>query len=323
MDLVGLWARFLPSWYPWILFTPGVVALTRRFPVRRAGWPRVIGVHVFASLLFVLAHLMLLGWFRVLTPPPGVPARVLLDWVVGALWSPMTQAGFMAYAGVVVVSQAIDGARALRRREVSAARLEGQLAKARMAALQTQLQPHFLFNTLNAVMVLMHEDVQKAEGMLLRLGDLLRLALDQDGKSELSLEEELVSVKCYVEIEQVRFPDRLRVEYDIDEAVRHAMVPNMLLQPLVENAIRHGIASQESGGVICVRAHRRGSQLELLIEDDGAGLCADHKEGIGLFNTRERLKERYGIEQEFEISPGRYAGTQVRIHLPLQEKKRA
>src|SRR5688572_32414350 len=177
-----------------------------------------------------------------------------------------------------------------------------------------QLQPQFLFNTLNTISVLMKEDVQLADQVLLRLSDLLRLSLKSTDNHEVTLREELEFLRNYLEIEQTRFQDRLTVRYDIDEQAFDAQVPNLILQPLVENAIRHAVAPKPGKSTVEIRAARRNGKVELQVRDDGPGLPAVTKgNGIGLSNTRARLDKLYGSAHTFELSPANGHGLHVTV----------
>jgi signal transduction histidine kinase len=211
----------------------------------------------------------------------------------------------LLYWGTVGVVHAFAYHRKYRERELIASRLEAQLAQARLQVLRMQIHPHFLFNTLHAISALMHRDVAAAERMLVGLSDLLRSTIDLDGAQETSLREEVDFVSRYLEIMKMRFPDRLEVRMEIDAGSLDARVPAMVLQPLVENAIRHGVAPRASGGRIVIRAGVAGGMLQLEVADDGPGLAGSAAEalarGMGLANTRERLRQLYGERHRFEI----------------------
>jgi LytS/YehU family sensor histidine kinase len=197
--------------------------------------------------------------------------------------------------------------------------LEVQLAQAQVQSLKLQLHPHFLFNTLNTITALIGQDPQGAERMVSGLSDLLRLSLRNASDQEVPLDRELEILEHYLNIQQIRFADRLSVRYDIDPQVRQAMVPNLLLQPLVENAIRHGIAPRAAPGTIVVAAHRVDDQLRILVEDDGVGPGGSTSgEGIGLRNTRARLERLYGPQHRLELTGGRDGGFAVRIEMPFR-----
>jgi len=198
------------------------------------------------------------------------------------------------------------------------------LAQAQLNALRMQLHPHFLFNTLNSISVLMSEDVATARRMLSRLSDLLRTSLDNDGRHEVSLREELEFLKAYLEIEETRFQDRLTVRMQIEPDLLDARVPNLILQPLVENAIRHGIATRAQSGVIEINAARDNGMMRLTVRDDGPGLGTNSPSslisGIGLSNTRERLKQLYGANHRFEMMNASGGGLEVVIAIPFRNR---
>jgi LytS/YehU family sensor histidine kinase len=218
----------------------------------------------------------------------------------------------------LVVVQGLLMRREARERERRALVFEGELAKAQLQSLKLQLQPHFLFNTLNGIATLMHRDVATAERMVVQLGDLLRLAL-QDGQSEsVPLERELEFLSLYLGIERMRFADRLTWEFDVPDETRIALVPHLLLHPLVENAVRHGLAPRAEQGRVRVGSRRVGDLLELVVEDDGVGLPREPREGIGLSNTRTRLERLYGARQHLTLEPRAGGGTRVTVSLPFE-----
>jgi LytS/YehU family sensor histidine kinase len=200
-------------------------------------------------------------------------------------------------------------------------RLEARLARAQLEALELQLHPHFLFNTLNAITALITQEPRSAERIVSGLSELLRFSLSRAGEQEVTLERELDLLGRYIDIQVVRFPDRLRVDLDVDPDVMTAMVPSMVLQPLVENAIRHGIAPRAAGGRVEVRAQREGDTLRLTVRDDGLGAAAkgsgDGRGGVGLANTRARLQHLYGDQQELRAGPLESGGYLVTIDIPF------
>lgn len=202
------------------------------------------------------------------------------------------------------------------------ARAQGQLAEARLHSLQLQLQPHFLFNTLNAITALVHTEPRGAERMIAGLSELLRASLRSVQEQEVPLARELEHLRLYLDIQQTRFGDRLQVEMDIDPAAKSALVPSLVLQPLVENAIRHGLAPRASGGHIRVAAACEEEQLVLEVSDDGVGAEAPAgiltREGVGISNTRERLRQLHGDRQRFAYETGSGRGFAVRIALPYR-----
>jgi LytS/YehU family sensor histidine kinase len=233
----------------------------------------------------------------------------------------------LLYSAVAALTQAYDYYRRYREREkraaqleIAAAQLETQLAQAQLDALKMQIHPHFLFNTLNSISVLMQDDVSAANKMLIRLSELLRAALKSEKAQEVSLRQELEFLRGYLEIEQMRFQDRLHVDFDVDAETLDSLVPNLILQPLVENAIKHGIAPRAEAGTICVEAHRENGHVRLSVRDDGSGLSEtkNQSNGIGLANTRARLEKLYGAEHSFEIVSPSAGGLEVKVTIPFR-----
>jgi signal transduction histidine kinase len=208
-----------------------------------------------------------------------------------------------------------------RDQELEAKELESQLSQAQLQALKMQLNPHFLFNTLNAISALVEEDQIRAKQVIAKLGDLLRISLDSSSVIEIALQQELEFLEKYLEIEQVRFGERLSVEFKIEEETRNARVPNLILQPLVENAVHHGIAQNADGGRIEISALRSNGQLRLSVRDDGSGIeyssGAKIHEGIGVGNTRERLTKLYGESALLTLHSGLDGGTNAEIRMPF------
>jgi LytS/YehU family sensor histidine kinase len=212
--------------------------------------------------------------------------------------------------------------RDLRERELRSAQLEGKLAKAQLSMLKMQLQPHFLFNTLNAVSALTRDHPEAAEDMLVRLSDLLRRTLDNDAEQEVPLRAELEFLGQYLEIEQVRFADRLKVDLNPDPETLDALVPNMFLQPLVENALRHGIGRKAQGGRLEMRAWREDSDLLVSVQDSGPGFPSSPgtpmEEGIGLTNTRSRLQHLHPGNHQIKFTNARDGGAVVTLRIPFR-----
>jgi sensor histidine kinase YesM len=223
---------------------------------------------------------------------------------------------------IIGLSHGIDFYRRYRERELRASQLETRLAQAQLDALKMQLHPHFLFNTLNSISVLMADDVKAARRMLTRLSELLRASLENVGADEVLLKEELEFLKNYLEIEQTRFQDRLTVRMKVEPAVLDARVPNLILQPLVENAIRHGIAPRAHPGLIEIRAQRLNGMVQLQVLDNGAGLGSATPQnvlkGIGLSNIQARLKQYYGSDHRFEMREANGGGLEVTIAIPFR-----
>jgi signal transduction histidine kinase len=312
-------AAWLICAYIWLGLTPLVLYLARRFPLERKRWRTNLLIQLAASVAIALLQ--------------------LATYVLVASWAGLQigkQPYFEAFRGIFVgdfhfdlltywaligLSHALDYYRKYRERELRAAQLETTLAQAKLDALRMQLHPHFLFNTLNSISVLMAEDVKQARRMLTRLSDLLRVSLENQGAHEVTLKEELEFLESYLEIEQTRFQDRLTVRMEVDPKALDARVPYLILQPLVENAIRHGIAPRAAPGLIEIRARRENGMVELSVHDNGAGLCGARPEnlmkGIGLANTRARLEQLYGSSHSFELQDGDGQGLTVLITIPF------
>src|SRR5262252_8732037 len=248
----------LPYWFLWAALSPLVFWLTRRFPLQRGQLLINSGVHVAACLSLSIAHraaYLIIGWLLHVAVYRHLSSSI--SEVFSFLLFFNLQTGFMSYGTVLLVSYAIDYYRRYQDEELKISRLKTELAQAQLQttqaqlqSLKMQLQPHFLFNTLNSISTLLDEDAEAADQMLARLGDFLRLTLDNSGAEEVTLQEELEFLRCYLEIEQVRFQDRLMVRMEIQPETLEAMVPNLILQPIVENAIRHGIVQEVGKGRI-------------------------------------------------------------------------
>ena len=315
-------------WAIWVVITPLILMWARRFPLAGPGRLPALGAHVsLAVLIAVLQD----GLYRliVLRGLQGHSFPALVDgWPeIRAGWLAGSLTGFYKYWMIVGIFTAIDIYRRYRRRErealdlqVQTVHLESQLTNARLEALRMQLHPHFLFNTLNAISVLISGgEMERARGMLLRLSDLLRVSLDTAGAANVPLKEEIEFLRSYLEIEQIRFEDRLQVDLDIDSQTLDVLIPYLILQPLVENAVRHGISNRLEPGVIVVESRIENGILVLEVRDSGPGLPAGEiKEGVGLSNTRERLRQQYGDAHSFELRHATEGGLMVRLSIPIQ-----
>jgi sensor histidine kinase YesM len=230
---------------------------------------------------------------------------------------------FQRYWYVLLITQAIGYYGKYRERELQSSQLEAQLAYAQLEVLKIQLEPHFLFNTLNSIAALARNDGSAAEHMTLQLADLLRLSLDAVGVHEVPLSRELTFLQKYVDIQQTRFRDRLRVEMDIQPHTRYALVPNLILQPLVENAIRHGIGPRRAPGWIRISTRQVFDELWMEISDNGQGLTRHRggvpAEGVGLRNTRARLQQLYNHDHRMTLEDQPGGGCVVKIHIPFRE----
>ncbi|HEY0544211.1 MAG TPA: histidine kinase [Pyrinomonadaceae bacterium] len=310
------------SCYVWFLLTPIILWLNRRFPLERGKWRRSLPAHILFSILVALVQqsvdarvLPLLGYY------PGVTFKSYWEAYKFFLFVNFHLALFFYWA-ILGVNYAIDYYQKYRERELRASQLEMRLAQARLQVLKMQLHPHFLFNTLNAISELVYKDPESAEQMITNLSDLLRLSLENVGVQEVPLKQELDFLNKYVEIEQTRFHDRLRLSMEIEPETLDACVPNMILQPLVENAIRHGIGMRSSGGQIEIGADREGGMLHLFVRDDGRGLLNGEqkalKEGVGLANTRARLAHLYGASHRFDLKNSPGGGLTVDLAIPFR-----
>ena len=318
-----LLALNLGYWYSWACITPGILWLSRKCPFDRATWKAAFPVHIAGVFVATLLHVMLVVASRMATY--SAIGESIDTWLVEAQqmfilnfdWEMMT------YWSIVGLAHALRYHYEARARELNAAQLETRLVEAQLQTLQRQMQPHFLFNTLNTVSALMHRDVEAADAMISRLSDLLRMSLQRVGVQEVPLAEELDFLSKYLEIEQTRFRDRLTVVFDVQSDTLDALVPNLLLQPLVENAIKHGIGPRPTPGQIAVRARRSGALLELDVQDNGVGLSAarltDFNRGVGLSNTRSRLEHLYGSLHRFEFRQPAEGGLLVCIAIPMAE----
>lgn len=301
------------------ILTPVVVALARRFPIERKDWLRNLCIHLAIMPLF---SAVVKFTYDVIVSPPDSYLRHGFT-VSKMMWSIVAYSDFGAilYGLTIAVFYTLEYSRRYQQESLRAAQLQTQLAQAQVQTLKMQLHPHFLFNTLHSISALVHEDPDSAESMIARLSDLLRRALEQSAPQEIPLRDELDFLNLYLEIERIRFEERLEVEYDVDPAALDALVPNMILQPLVENAIRHGIANRTENGRISISAKRRANDLLLKVEDNGSGMPAravlSLKEGVGLTSTRGRLERLYGSGQRLQLEAPSAGGLIARIVLPF------
>ena len=309
----------LAMWTGYILWTPAIFWLGRRFRFDRDRWKLAVAVHVPASVLITATHLSLVGLLRFYLQGVRGGSPILTNTILDAFFRTLDQV-LMLYWALIGLQHAVDYYRQARVKEVRSARLEARLMESQLQALQQQLHPHFLFNTLHAISTLVHRDPDKADLMIERLSDLLRVTLRKVGVQEVELAQELEYVRAYLDIEQVHFGNRLRIEYRIDSAALDVLVPTMILQPIVENAIRHGLEPMMRPGTLTIEAQADGDALWLRVRDDGAGLPKDRKrrEGVGLSNTRSRIDRLYGEQAALTIRENAGGGVLVDIYIPLK-----
>jgi len=306
----------LADFYLWMLLVPGIGWLGRRGTLH--GWPRFLALQVPASIGVALAQTLLqLLIFWTVCGPGRMPVHSLAGFV-SMEFAYKFQQGLVTYWVILVVLRGLESRRHLRGERLRNAQLETQLAQSQLQALRMQLQPHFLFNTLNAISALALADPLQARLMIARLSDFLRLTLEERHAPQVPLSRELDFLSCYLDIQQVRFQDRLSTELDVADDTLAAAVPNLILQPLVENALRHGLQDKPGAGILRISTRRDGAQLQLRVDDDGLGLpLQGASEGIGLGNTRSRLRMLFGDLARLELTPLAGGGTRAEVRLPF------
>lgn len=300
--------------YLWAAVTAVAMVITRRFPIGQGNAGRTILIHIAAGVL--------LPTFRL--------ALYALTWDFARQFGPHGRRGsfqtfdlaesFVVYLAILGMVHAVYYSQLFRDRQLAAHRLEAKLSSAQLHILKTQLHPHFLFNTLNGISSLMYSDVRAADRMLTQLAELLRHSLSAFHAQKVTLHRELEFLLPYLQIEQARLGDRLTLEVEIDPQLELALVPHLILQPLAENAVRHGVSTRPRGGCLQVRVTSRGERLCLEVSDDGPGSgqpSPSTRQGVGLSNTRARLASLYGEHHRFRIEDGP-EGFTVRIELPLE-----
>jgi signal transduction histidine kinase len=315
----------LAFWYIPALLLPSVVAVARRFRLDGPRKLRAIAIHAVAALVFAVVRFIgMLGvrfllWTDGGGKPPWMSSWMYvqrsfladMDWIL------------MVYAAIIGVSHALAYYYESQERKLKEAQLETRLMEAQLKTLQAQLHPHFLFNTLHAISTLIHRDPEAADRMISRLSDLLRITFDRSSDAKITVKEEIEFLQKYLDIEQTRFPDRLVVRVEIDPDVLDAEVPQMILQPLVENAIKHGIAPRTDRGHLQIVAGHAEGTLWMEVRDNGGGLHGATlqrlRTGVGLSNTRARLECLYPGHHRLEFND-RHGGLAVRIEIPLQRQ---
>ncbi len=327
-----LWKTPVPFWrilswqfvsgYVWFALTPLILFLANKFPFEARRWKVSMPVHIVAAIVLALFQQLIDAFLLPrLGYPPGREFATFGEAYQYFVFVNL-HLSILIYAGVVGIKAAYSYYQKYREQELQASQLEARLAQSRLQVLKMQLHPHFLFNTLNAISELIHKDAESADRMLTDLSDLLRLSFENLELQEIPLKQELEFLGKYVEIEQMRFHDRLTVDMNISADTLDAIVPNMILQPLVENAIKHGIAPRSSGGRIAINAARNNGHLEISVRDNGLGVpfgdLHNLTEGVGLSNTRRRLKHLYGDSHRFDLKEVPTGGLGVSLEIPFR-----
>ncbi len=311
----------VPDIVIWLATVPLIVWLARKLPLARDNLVSRVPIHLVLSIAVSTGVMALLfysdGWLN-WSGWLGAP-RDLLS-APRYRYGVSFHTGVMIYWAVVSITQATEFYGLFRQRDAAALRFQADLTRARLQALKMQLDPHFLFNTLNSISVLMRRDPDGADRMLTHLSSLLRMTFESRASMKVSLAQEVDFLRQYLAIQQVRFEDRLLVEFDVPEGVLELSVPNLILQPLVENAIKHGIGKTTGPGKIVITGRTVGSELELIVADDGPGLNGSTGEGtgIGLENTRARLEMFYPEASEFSVTDAEGGGVVARILIPAE-----
>jgi sensor histidine kinase YesM len=305
----------------WAAVSPAIIALSRRYPIDRTAWIRPAALHFFAALLFsfVVTTLFITCLWILPSLHRGLFSSLadgIQNGCVAFSW------GVLIYWAILLATSARDNHRRYRSEQLRGVHLQALLADAQLRTLRMQLQPHFLFNALHSLSDLVLEDGQAAVRMITKLGDFLRLTMEGPGDQIIPLRQELEFARSYLEIERVRFHDRLKILITAEPETYAAQVPNFVLQPIVENAVRHGISARIGAAHITINAKRSASQLQITVEDDGPGPPSRRQvenEGVGLANVRARLRQLYGVEQSLELTGLKQGkrGTIVSLNIPF------
>jgi two-component system, LytTR family, sensor kinase len=316
-----LFVTELAAWLPWALATPWIISLARRYPILRGTSVRTVAVHfaacatvgVVAEAWSTLLHMLARSWIG-RQPPTFWDA-----WGTTLLYHAMIFV--TAYALILTITHLVDSRENIARQMTETARLNEELSRAQLAALRRQMEPHFMYNTLNSIAGLVRDHRHDAAvSMIVGLSEFLRRASEDSHRSQVTLAEEVEYLQRYVDIQKVRFGERLRVSVDIPADLLDAQVPNLLLQPLVENAIKHGVAKRVVGGSVRVTGARRGGSVCLSVYNDGPSFPKDWQtNGVGLANLRRRLKILHGDASELQMRRAGADGVEVVVTLPLKE----
>jgi hypothetical protein len=316
-----LFVTVAASWLPWALATPFLLSLGRRFPVASPRCWRTWLVHVAAFAAIGLLYCAWTAWLQALFNPyadssPAPFLQLLLNKFYDGMPSSL-----ILYAAILAISYGLDSKERLARQQTETARLNEQLSKAQLNTLRRQIEPHFLFNTLNSVAGLVRESRNDAAvSMIAGLSDLLRRLLQDSARQEVPLREEIDFAWKYLDIQKMRFADRLQIDLDVPDDLYPARVPSLLLQPMVENAVLHGIAKRAQGGMIRIAASQSNGRLTLSIGNDGPSLPPDWEaasSGIGISNVRTRLQSLYGDSSDLSVRNRQSGGVEVSISMPF------
>jgi len=315
-----MWPEVL-EWTIWGVLCPFIISLAKKYPQNSSGWLSKVKFHFPVGVVITVLYIAIYAYLRYLI-------GLLLE--EEHLWSFARnfmqrlyyfQLQFIFYCSIVGITYAVSYYQRFKDEALKTAEIQQKLAQAELLVLKKQLHPHFLFNTLHAISALMHKDIDAADKMIARLSHLLRATLENTGVQQVTLKQEMEILKIYLEIEQIRFQDRLEVAIQVDPAIYDKEVPNLILQPIVENAIQYGVAPFNKQGKIAVAAHQVNGHIELTVSDNGRGIPnlqgRDMKEGIGLSNTRMRLKQLYGEGGKLILNNlGQHQGLEVKILIP-------
>lgn len=310
------------EWSIWGFLSPFIIILARKYPKSSSNWLSKVKFHVPLAIIFSLVYSAIYACLRYLI---GDMLGEENMWSISRNFMHRLynfQLPLILYSSIVGITYAVSYYKQFKDEALKTAKIQQKLAQAELLVLKKQLQPHFLFNTLHAISSLMHKDIDAADKMITRLSNLLRATLENTGVQEVSLKQEIEILQIYLEIEQIRFQDRLEVLIEVDPEIYDKKVPNLILQPIVENAIRYGVAPFTKKGKIVVAAHQLNSHVELIVSDNGKGISSIKedgiKEGIGLKNTRMRLKQLYGDKGQLILTNlNQNEGLEVKILIPV------
>jgi uncharacterized membrane protein/two-component sensor histidine kinase len=322
--LPPLFATEFVSWLPWALATPLVAGLARRYPLNQGVKARAIAVHLLAFVLLSIVTELLSASLQVAFNPWGNRKWPTFVDTFGTTLIFQVLLFLVVYVLILTIAYLIDARERIARQATEAAQLGEELSRAQLAALRGQMEPHFMYNTLNSIAGLVRDERGKeAVGMIVGLSEFLRRASEDSHRSQVTLAEEVEYLQRYLDIQKLRFGERLQVRIDIPAELEQAQVPNLLLQPLVENAIRHGIANRIAGGTVRIVAARRNDALLVIIHNDGPALPADWQPpqiGVGIGNLRTRLGILHGGNFGLWLRPAERGGVEVIVRLPFVAK---